>query len=202
MRICFATDCSNFVWGTCKITREGYCKNHQHFRKDYNKETILQRAIKKQKQNALVSDGRVLRKEDIKLVDGMEKQKFEELQQWYKDFGREIEKHPYCRECELNGIRTFIPSKFYRAASAHLLAKRKEYGFPSISTHPLNRLVLSASCGHHGLWDRSWEDASSMKIFAEAVPKFIKIYPSIAKSEHKNIPECLLQYLEPETILP
>ena len=49
------------VWGTDRLTKIGYCKNHQHLRTDISKETILQKAIKKQRQNVVNKTGTKLR---------------------------------------------------------------------------------------------------------------------------------------------
>lgn len=39
------------VFGTDKNTRIGYCKSHQYLRTDISKESIMQRAVKKQREN-------------------------------------------------------------------------------------------------------------------------------------------------------
>lgn len=108
---------------------------------------------------------------------------------------KEIEKNPYCAECLLKGGRTFIPKEFYRHASAHCIPKRKEFGFPSVAANIINLLILSPHCGHHSLYDRSWEDASTMAIFPLAIEKVKLLYPFIAKAELKNLPEVFRQEL-------
>lgn len=105
---------------------------------------------------------------------------------------REIDKNPRCWEC---GV--FIPSKFYRAATAHVLPKRKEYGFPSMAGNLNNYLVLGAGCGCHFRYDSCWEKAAQMKVFALAIEKFKILYPLIPASERKNIPEVFLQEILP-----
>lgn len=62
MRFCEApTKCDKPVFGTDKKTRTGYCKSHQYLRTDIDKDTIIQRAIKKQRANAATKAGRQLR---------------------------------------------------------------------------------------------------------------------------------------------
>ncbi len=61
MRFCEHTGCDKPVFGTDKKTRTGYCKTHQYLRTDIDKDTILQRAIKKQRQGAAKSVGSKLR---------------------------------------------------------------------------------------------------------------------------------------------
>jgi len=103
---------------------------------------------------------------------------------------KELAAHPYCMECG-----EFIPPAFYRAATAHVLPKRKEYGFPSVAANLLNKIFLGAGCGCHNLYDNTWEDAAKMKVFPLAVSIFKKLYPFIHPSERKNIPEVFLQEL-------
>lgn len=52
MRFCEEND-GRPVFGTDKNTRKGYCKSHQYLRTDIDKAGILERAIKKQRQNAI-----------------------------------------------------------------------------------------------------------------------------------------------------
>lgn len=87
----------------------------------------------------------------------------------------------------------------YRRSIAHLLAKRKEYGCPSVKVHPDNWLELchfGNSC--HTNFDQSmitWEflrDSAEWKMIVE---KFKNIYPYILESEKKNIPELLIREL-------
>jgi len=61
MRVCEVIGCSQFVFGTDKKTRTGYCKSHQYLRTDIDKDGIVARAIKKQRKNAVIKDGRALR---------------------------------------------------------------------------------------------------------------------------------------------
>lgn len=131
-----------------------------------------------------------------KLTTEEQKEK-QQLQQWFDNVARKIEQHPYCLECELNGVKTYIPLSQYRNASAHLLPKRKEYGFPSVATHPENFMgALGTTCGHHYAYDRSWEDASKMKVWPMAIDKIKKMLPFIAASEMKNLPPIILNELK------
>lgn len=53
MRFCEVPNCQHPVFGTDKNTRIGYCKFHQNLRTDISKESIIQRAITKQRKNAI-----------------------------------------------------------------------------------------------------------------------------------------------------
>lgn len=118
---------------------------------------------------------------------------------------REIAKHPYCSNCnahipdkKMDGKGKWVTTKlYYRAATAHVIPKRKEYGFPSVAANLDNYLVLGSGCGCHNTYDNTWEDAAQMKIFPVAIEKFKKLYPHIALSERKNIPDVFRQEIEP-----
>ena len=120
-------------------------------------------------------------------------------EQWFKD--RMAESEPVCMECGFRADWLKLPEyeKIWRACQAHILPKRKGQ-FPSVATHPLNHLVLFPSwgghlCGHHGEYDSSWYNATTMKIWPTAVERFKRFEASIAPAERKNIPEQLLNAL-------
>lgn len=113
------------------------------------------------------------------------------LESFFDHVAKIIDLNPRCWECG-----KFIPKSFYRAASAHVLPKRKEYGFPSISANLDNYLVLGSGCGCHQKYDSSWEQAAKMKVWEKVVIKFKILYPLISPAEHKNIPDVLLQTLK------
>lgn len=102
--------------------------------------------------------------------------KFNDLQQWFSDRKRDIAKNSRCWECG-----AYIPNPYYRHASAHIFPKSI---FVSISTHPLNFLVLGASCGCHSKFDSSVETASKMKVWTEACRRFEKFEEFITEN-HK-----------------
>lgn len=130
-----------------------------------------------------------------KLTDEEKMEKLE-MQNWFDYVGRKIALEPFCWECKLLGKSTFIPEIYYRHSSAHTMPKRKEHGFPSIKTHPDNYLILADTCGHHSLYDRSWDDASKMKVWPIALEKIKKMLPFIAASEMKNLPPIIRQQLD------
>lgn len=161
---------------------------------------------KHKKKQALAGDVTKVRKLALPTMD--QKVEDAQMQLYWMLAKKEIAKHPYCMECELQGKRTFIPEFIkmvgqklklsgYRIATAHVLPKRKEYGFPSVAANPINRLFLADSCGHHTMYDSSWEKAATMKVWPMAVEIFKKLYPLIPASERKNIPEVFLQEIEP-----
>lgn len=191
MRLCF---CNSPVFGTDKKTRIGYCKAHQYMRTDLDKRSIIAKALDKAKGGKSATAytktkvRSLLDTDENKFLQNKASEDFEKLQKFYNHVASEISKNPYCCECG-----SFIHEKYYRASSAHVLPKRKEYGFPSVSTNFINFLALGATCGCHHKYDTSWEDAAKMKVFPKAIEIFIELYPQIDKSELKNIPEVFLK---------
>lgn len=118
------------------------------------------------------------------LLPSKEKDNLQEL--WFSMVANEIEKNPYCwetgdfiqKEYKLFGTNTVKNN--YRNASCHILPKSI---FPSVSTHPLNFLILSASNGSHDKTHRL-DTFSKMKVWPIAVERFKKIEPYI-KERHK-----------------
>jgi hypothetical protein len=182
MRMCEISGCGKPVFGTDRNTRIGYCKYHQSKRTDKKpKKIYAASSIKKNigqirthvKRNQIIHENEIERRA--------------ELESWFEKVMKLIEKNPYCWEC-----KKFISKSYYRAACAHILPKRKNFGFPSVATHDLNFLILGAGCGCHSKYDNSWDDASKMKVWPIAVERFKLIYPNINPSEHKYLPDILL----------
>lgn len=187
MTFCSIEGCKQPNFSKDKVTGKGYCKSHQHLKSTFDSRSITQRAIDKHN-NVNTKVRSLIDTEENKLVKNKAAEDFAKLQKFFAEAAKVISLKPYCMECG-----KVISQPFYRAATAHILPKRKEYGFPSIACHPDNFLILGASCGCHSRYDRSWEDAAKMKVFPLAIEKFKILYPLIAKSERKNISEVLLQ---------
>ena len=186
MRFCEHNNCNSPVFGTDKLTKIGYCKTHQRNRTDLDKRSIAQKAMSKSKQKIISGKIRSTGNFISKIEYDLKLERHQELELWYDNIAKIIDKNPYCWNCG-----AFIPKSFYRAATAHVIPKRRVYGFPSVKTHESNYLILGAGCGCHGKYDTCWEYASKMKIWPIAVERFKAIYPFIYKGELKNIPELL-----------
>lgn len=73
MRICEVKDCNTPVFGTCKISRKGYCKRHQSLREDFDRRSLTQKAISKinkNKTNALSNKVKSFAKGEDAFRDG------------------------------------------------------------------------------------------------------------------------------------
>lgn len=177
------------LWPT--IGFEGYNGDH------HPDPTLKQRKIdeayaRKKQRTAATNTGAKLRRgisTDNKLEDNEAKKKFEAQQLWFEEIKRK--EAPICWE---TGDK--IPISYMRAATAHILPKKDSIGgFPSVATHPLNYVILSPLNGMHQRYDGSWEKAQGMKIWPRVVERFKKIYPYIALTERKYLPDCLIQEL-------
>ena len=100
-----------------------------------------------------------------------------ELNKWYAYVATIIEANPRCWE-----TKEPISKKDYRNATAHIFPKSI---FPSVATHPLNFLVLSARNGSHDKTHRL-DTFSKMKVFPLAVERFNKFKDKI-KEKHKYL---------------
>ncbi len=93
----------------------------------------------------------------------------------------------YCME-----TGDWIPFKYIRAATAHLLPKSK---FPSVATHELNYLILSAHNGSHQKTDRL-DQFVKMKVWPEAARRIKIMMPLLPFDELKYISSQLLAELD------
>ena len=177
--MCEHPGCPRPVFGTDRLTKKGYCKYHQSKRTDRKpiKRTFSASSKK-------VNQGKIrtyVKKNQ--LFEDANSEKRKDLEAWFERTMKIVDKNPYCWECG-----KYIPKSFYRAACAHILPKRKTYGFPSVSTHELNFLVLGAGCGCHAKFDNSWDDASKMKVWNIALERIKIMLPDVSEGEIKNLP--------------
>lgn len=136
----------------------------------------------------------------------------ESLDDWFEKGMKEYP--PICMECGMNAHWLFELTEdikkaeayklMWRASQAHILPKKKKYGFPSIATNPDNRIILFPSwgghlCGCHGFYDSNWYNASTMKIWPKVIEIVtVKLYPVLTIEEKKRIPEIFLPFLNKE----
>lgn len=182
---------TNPVFGTDKLTRIGYCKNHQHLRTDISKESIAQRAIRKQRDSVAKVTGGKVRNLAYENPDTKAPKDYAELDRWFKD--RQKEMTGRCANC--NG-KTEAHTKHFKCSIAHILPKAY---FKSVATHPDNWLELcfyGNSC--HTNLDHAMIDLIELNCFDTVIQKFTKMYPFIAQEEKRRIPPILIEYLKVE----
>lgn len=124
-----------------------------------------------------------------KLQEESAKPSTTDLQAWYEHIMK-TEK-PVCWETGEKIDKK--DKKGWHGSIAHILPKKT---FKSVATHPKNYLILKMWGGTHARYDVSWLSASKMKVWPTAVKRFIQIYPHIADSEKKYLPDVLLKELE------
>lgn len=93
----------------------------------------------------------------------------------------------FCSECG-----SWIPEKYIRHATSHLLPKKN---FISVSTHELNYLILGAGCGCHEKTHRL-DTFVKMKVWPEAARRIKIMMPLLPFDELKYISSQLLNALD------
>lgn len=88
-----------------------------------------------------------------------------------------------------------IPRVYARHATAHLLAKKN---FPSVATHPLNYLILSAHNGSHDKTHRV-DTFIKMKIWPEAAARLKVLIALLPVDELRQISNQLLVAIDSVT---
>lgn len=182
---------TNPVFGTDKLTKIGYCKTHQYLRTDISKETILQKAVNKQRVNAAVKDSRVLRNLAASNTEVKPPKDYAELDRFFKEMQKRM-----TGKCENCGGKTEAFTKLYKNSIAHILPKAY---FKSVATNENNWLELcfyGNSC--HTNYDNKMLDLIEMNCFDTIIQKFTKMYPHIAKDELRRVPPILIEYLKTE----
>lgn len=183
MKFCSIEGCSlpNFS----KDTKTGlpYCRSHQYKRSDYDRRTIMQKALDKNKSLNSKVRGLTRPTEEDNLLE------------LFFLACMNIN-YPKCDNCGAIKESLLNWKQGWKSCQAHLLPKRH---FKSISTNTLNLMVLgsgySGLCNCHDNYDSSWDAASKMNIWNDVVARFKILYPLIRKNEHQFIPQLLLDAL-------
>lgn len=121
-------------------------------------------------------------------------QEDKELEFWFKTIRNKLTGK--C-ECGCGQPSSKFSDRYFKYSCCHLLEKST---FKSIKTHPMNYLELAAfgdSC-HTTFDSMGYEHCKRTKpvLWKIVVERFNIIYPSIAESERKHIPEILLKELK------
>ena len=157
-------DCGNETFLTA-----GRCSTHYSI---YRKKLMLEKQKEKNKIRSLKS---LPVNKEMAVKNGKAVDVEQEL--WYKMVANEIRKNPYCWE-----TGEYISESDYRNASAHIFPKSI---FKSVSTHPMNFLILSPRNGSHDKTHRL-DTFSKMKVFKIAVERF-KIFEPLITEKHKYL---------------
>jgi hypothetical protein len=181
MKFCNAPNCNNPVFG------KGFCRNHQYKREDFDKRSIVQKAIAKHKEKKQFIAPERLDKVFENVINAIEPQ-----WEWFKE--RRKLMTGICQHC--GGKTCKDDDAKFHYSIAHVLPKAY---FKSIATHHENWIELcyyGNSC--HSNYDSHMIDLTELNCWSSVIDKFIAMYPSIDKSERRRIPNVLLQYINTE----
>lgn len=183
MRFCEHTGCDKPVFGTDKKTRTGYCKNHQYLRTDISKESILQKAIAKQRKNVAAKSGTKLRTLAKSNMEVVAPRGYQELDNWFKE--RRKEMIGYCVECGKTTSKH--NDKYYKWSICHIVPKSL---IPSVATNEYNWVELCQQ--HHQEMDNTFDKAAAMMCFGEVKMKFLIFKNLIPPEELRKVNPHLL----------
>lgn len=106
-------------------------------------------------------------------------------------FANQALQRPKCCE-ECGGILPTSPAWMVRATIAHILPKRPDFGFPSVATHPTNKMFLCIDC--HTNFDNLGEIfIVKMKLLPVIRERVAILIPFLTPAELNKVPEYLLQ---------
>lgn len=183
MRTCEVLNCGKVVWGTDKLTRTGYCKFHQHLRTDISKESIIQKAIAKQRKNAIPKIQSKLRSLSHVSPDIREGEDYGSLRQWFLDRRKEMQN--VCIECGKGTNRD--SDKYFKWSICHIAPKAL---IKSVATNENNWVELCWL--HHQEFDSTFDKAAAMQCFGEIKQKFQLFKHLIPPQEMRKINPYLL----------
>lgn len=186
MLFCSVEKCNYPNFSIDKKTRLPYCRMHQTKRTDYDRRTIIHKAMDKQK--ALSTKVRSLQNDPNNLALLEEKgivknQGVNMLELWY--LARKYEMTGKCEECGAWTNKTH--DKYYRWSCCHIVAKAT---VKSVALHPENCIELCQI--HHQEYDAGFERAKRMKCFDLIKRKFDTFKHLIPDSEKRWINPYLL----------
>ena len=97
-----------------------------------------------------------------------------------------LEIPPKCENCKTD-ISWQRKSHFARNLVAHILPKRKVGGFPTVATHPKNRVFLCGDC--HSDYDNKGADfAPTMACFPLICERFLEFESLLTESDKQRLP--------------
>lgn len=95
----------------------------------------------------------------------------------------------FCEEC--NKQMPTSPAWIRKACIAHILAKRPDYGFPSVAIHPVNKVFLCPDC-HANMDNLGSVFILKMKILPVLIKRVADLIPSLTPGELSRVPQYYL----------
>lgn len=105
-------------------------------------------------------------------------------------FASQILQIPHnCEECNksLGALKSWKP----KIIIAHILPKRKEYGFPSVACHPQNRMFYCWDC-HTDFDNKGHDHAKQLKSLPLMRERFLQFKDDLTERELARVPDYLL----------
>lgn len=165
----------------CGCTRwpsMGYQGFNMDCRADLKEIKLKEFKARQKKRNAIVKDQREVRKFDDKLLDGVARDKFEDLQQWFASRRREMTGK--CA-CGCNKASSKDDNRYFKHCIAHLFPKAK---FKSVATNPLNWVERAFFGGCHTNFDEQGMDKwVNMADWGDIKDKFYELAPELTDEE-------------------
>ena len=101
-------------------------------------------------------------------------------------FASQVPEIPECCE-ECGASLKWQKQNNFKSIIAHILPKRKTGGFPSVSTHPKNRMFLCLIC--HGNFDNKGADfAPTLQSFDLMCERFLEFENLLSESDKQRLP--------------
>jgi len=180
MKFCNFPNCNNPVFG------KGFCRNHQYKREDYDRRSIVQRAVDKHKTDLKAQQAPQFSKPTSLSI--------EKDIMGIKPVSMDIEGNLYTMDSfwayagsviAANGSKCWecgdiISRSDYRNSTGHIFPKNI---FESVKAHPYNFVVVGNRCGCHNK-THTLATFSQMSIFITAVNRYTKFCHLITEN-HK-----------------
>ena len=100
-----------------------------------------------------------------------------------------------CEECQ-NDIRYYRANKnLNRSLVAHILPKREKGGFPSVATHPLNRMFYCPDC-HTDFDNKGVDFAMQLKSLPLMISRFKQFKDCLSSQDLARVPKYLFLEIE------
>lgn len=91
-----------------------------------------------------------------------------------------------CENCGIS-LKWLKTSKLRKTIIAHILPKRPVGGFPSVATHPKNKLFLCGDC-HTNFDNKGAEFATTMNCFDLMCERFMEFENELSESDKQRLP--------------
>ena len=143
------------------ITKDGLCQNH------YWSENAKKNAEKKKK-------------------NGTAKAKAKTAKDLNVFFASQIPEIPSCCENCGSSLKWQKMNNF-KSIIAHILPKRKVGGFPSVATHPKNRVFLCLEC-HTNMDNKGSDFVKNMKCFDLICERFFEFEHLLSEADKQRLP--------------